>query len=111
MSRVPHHLKRLAAARVLFIAGASCLVLTAFLQVAAHSIFDAEIFGQRTAASLSDPGVAGFVSDAIATAVVRSQPDLITVRPLILAASNSLLATYPFQTLAGAAARRRAPRA
>ncbi len=93
-------------ARVAILAGLACVTLGAIFHILAHNIFDAETFGDRAAKSLNDPGVAAFVSDSVTNAIVHSKPDLITVRPLILAATESLLSTRPFQAIGGAAARR-----
>lgn len=78
----------------------------AVLFVAARSLFDAQVFGERAARSLSDPGVAAYAAELVTRSVVRSRPDLIAVRPLILASANSIVSARPFGALVGAAATR-----
>lgn len=88
------------------IAGVSALALGSILFVASRSLFNADSFGAKAEQSLADPGVAAASAEFVTQAVVRSRPDLIAVRPLILAAANVLVDTRGFQALAGKAARR-----
>jgi hypothetical protein len=87
-------------------AGASCLLAGVLLFVAARSLFDAEVFGERAARSLSDPGVAAYAAEMVTRSVIKSRPDLIAVRPLLLASANSIVSARPFGALVGAAATR-----
>lgn len=85
-------------------AGAGCLLAGAVFFVAARSLFDAQVFGARAARSLEDPGVAAYMAEMVTRSVVKSRPDLIGVRPLILASANSIVSARPFCALVGAAA-------
>jgi hypothetical protein len=87
-------------------AGAGCLLAGAVLFVASRSLFDAQVFGERAARSLEDPGVAAYTAEMVTRSVVNSRPDLIAVRPLILASANGIVSTRPFGALVGAAATR-----
>jgi hypothetical protein len=70
-----------------------------------QSVFDAVTFGDRAAASLSDPRVAAYAADRITTTVLEQSPDLTAVRPLILGAAEGLAASQPMRGLVRAAAR------
>ena len=63
-------------AAILLLAGASCIALGAVGSTVSRSIFDPVAFGDRAAASLSDPGVAAFAADRITNAVLEQSPDL-----------------------------------
>lgn len=86
--------------------GAVCLALAALLSVAKRNLFDAAAFGAKAEHSLADPDVAAASAEFVTQAVIKSRPDLIAVRPLILAAANALVGTRGFQALAGQAAQR-----
>ncbi len=88
------------------IAGVAALALASLLFVASRSLFNADHFGAKAEQSLTDPGVAAASAEFVTQAVVKSRPDLIAVRPLILAAANVLVDTRGFQALAGKGARR-----
>lgn len=86
--------------------GVVCLALAALLFVAERNLFDAAAFGAKAEHSLADPDVAAASAEFVTQAVVKSRPDLIAVRPLILAGANALVGTRGFQALAGQAAQR-----
>ncbi len=85
--------------------GALCLALGAISFVIERSFFDARGFGERTAASLSDPGVAAFAAHCVTDAIVQTSPDLVAVRPLILATVSGLASSGPFRALLATGAR------
>lgn len=87
------------------IAGVAALAIASLLFVASRSLFNPDNFGAKAEQSLADPGVAAASAEYVTQAVVKSRPDLIAVRPLILAAANVLVDTRGFQALAGKAAR------
>jgi hypothetical protein len=62
-------------------------------------------FGDRAAASLSDPRVAAFAADRITNAVLEQSPDLTAVRPLILGVTEGLTASASMRGLIRTAAR------
>jgi hypothetical protein len=70
-----------------------------------RSVFDAVAFGDRAAASLSDPRVAAYAADRITDALLEQSPDLTAVRPLILGAAEGLAASQPMRGLVRAAGR------
>jgi hypothetical protein len=88
------------------LAGAVCLIAGTLAFVSARNLFDARVFGERIGRSLYDPGVAAYAGDQIATALIRQRPDLIAVRPLIVATASSIVPTRPFVALAESAGRR-----
>jgi hypothetical protein len=74
--------------------------------IAARSLFDSRVFGQRAERSLADPGVATYVSTLVADSIIKSRPDLIAIRPVLEASARGLVSARAFQVLVGAAARR-----
>jgi len=91
--------------RAVLLAGAGCTALGAVGSTLSRSVFDAVAFGDRAAASLSDPRVASYAADRITNAVLEQSPDLTAVRPLILGAAEGLAASEPMRGLVRAAAR------
>jgi hypothetical protein len=69
-------------------------------------LFNSEIFARRAAASLDDPGVASFVADHAAGAIVARERDLTPYRPVLRAAVQSIASSEPFRALVRGAARR-----
>jgi hypothetical protein len=86
--------------------GVVSLGLAALLFVAKRNLFDPAAFGAKAEQSLSNPDVAAASGEFVTQAVIKSRPDLIAVRPLILAGANALVETRGFQALAGRAAQR-----
>jgi hypothetical protein len=81
------------------VASATCLVAGTIAFVSARNLFNARIFGGRIGRSLSDPGMAAYAGDRISGAIVKQRPDLIAVRPLLVAAATSMVTTRPFVAL------------
>jgi hypothetical protein len=88
------------------VAGGACLLAGTLTFVSSRNLFNAQAFGECVGRSLSDPGVAAYAGDQIAAAVVRERPDLVAVRPLIVATASSIVPTRPFMALAENAAKR-----
>lgn len=88
------------------LAGAAFLVAAAILFAASRDLFDSEVFGARAEQSLADPGVGAYTAELLTRSVIRAQPDLVAVRPLLLATAHGIVATRPFQVLVGQAARK-----
>ncbi len=86
-------------------AGAACVALGAVGSTLSRSVFDPVAFGDRAAASLSDPRVAAFAANQITNAVLEQSPDLTAVRPLILGAAEGLAASDPMRGVVRTAAR------
>jgi len=99
------HRWRAIAAGICGALGVIALVLGVLLGYATRSLFNSEAFSARLAASLSEPGVSAFVAGKIADGVIAAQPDLIGLRPVILAGSRTLVASAPFRAAARRAAR------
>jgi len=87
------------------VAGAVFVALGAVGTTVSRSVFDAVAFGDRAAASLSDPRVAAYAADQITNAVLEQSPDLTAVRPLILGAAEGLVGSGPMRGLVRTAAR------
>jgi hypothetical protein len=84
------------AARLCVVIGAVCLFLGAVSFVLSRNLFDPVRFGRRAAASLSDPGVSAYAANLITTGVIRSRPDLIAFRPMLVSAAETVVGTKAF---------------
>ena len=87
------------------VAGTLCVAAGSVSAVLSRNIFDAEVFGERAEESLSDPGVAAYAADWLSDAAIKSSPDLVAFRPLIVASAGSIVSARPFRALVGTAAR------
>jgi len=105
MKRFSHSRVRRVLSRAALLAGAACAALGAVGSTLSRSAFDPVAFGDRVAASLSDPRVAAYAADRITDAVLRESPDLTAVRPLILGAAEGLAGSASMRGLVRAAAR------
>ena len=81
-----------------------CLSVGAILFVASRNLFEAQAFGRRVADSLFDPGVANYAAETITDSIIKSQPNLIAIRPFIQATAGSVVTARPFRALIGTAA-------
>jgi hypothetical protein len=96
---------RTVAAGICGMLGVIALVLGVLLGYATRSLFNSEAFSARVAASLSEPGVSAFVAGKIADGVIIAKPDLVGLRPMILAGSRTVVVSAPFRAAARRAAR------
>jgi hypothetical protein len=81
-------------------------ILTAtLLGYATRSLFEEHAFAARISASLEDPRVANFAADRIADAVIRTKPDLIGLRPVIVGVARSVVSSAPFRAAVRRSAR------
>ena len=82
------------------------LILGALLLgYAARSLFNERAFASRVASSLEDPRVANFVAEQLADAVIKAQPDLVGLRPVLVAVARSVVGTPPFRAAVRRSAR------
>jgi hypothetical protein len=86
--------------------GTTCIVAGALLYVAERNLFNADRFAQRAQRSLSDPRVAEYAATLVTDAAIRSRPDLIAFRPLILASARGMVQARPFGVLVEMSAKR-----
>ena len=86
--------------------GTACIVAGALLYVAERNLFNADRFAQRAQRSLSDPRVAEYAATLVTDTAIRSRPDLIAFRPLILASARSMVQARPFGVLVEMSAKR-----
>src|SRR5262245_36976541 len=91
--------------RALAVLGVVALTAGALLGSLWRGLFDSDAFAARLAGSLSDRRVSAYVAEAITDAVVRQQPDLVAVRPLLLSAANGVAGSDAFARVARVAAR------
>ena len=105
MNASPLRTRRAFGSKIAILLGALALALGALSSVVERSFFDATGFSERTAASLSDPAVAAFAANHVTDAIIESDPDLVAVRPLILATVNGIVSSDSFRSLVAAGAR------
>ena len=86
--------------------GTACIVAGALLYVAERNLFNADRFAQRAQRSLSDPRVAEYAATLVTDTAIRSRPDLIAFRPLILASARGMVQARPFGVLVEMSAKR-----
>ena len=86
--------------------GTACIVAGALLYVAERNLFNADRFAERAQRSLSDPRVAEYAATLVTDTAIRSRPDLIAFRPLILASARSMVQARPFGVLVEISAKR-----
>jgi len=96
---------RTIAAGICGVLGVMFLVFGVLLGYATRSLFNSDVFSDHVAASLSEPGVSTYVAGKIADGVVAAQPDLIGLRPVIVAGSRTVVSSAPFRAAARRAAR------
>ena len=77
---------------------ALALVAGVVLAYAEHTVFSADGFADRAAATLDRP-VREAVARRVSDAAMRAQPDLVAVRPLIETAAGGILRTEAFRAL------------
>ena len=75
------------------------------LGYATRSLFNERAFATRVAASLEDPGFAGFVAEKIADAVIKAKADLVGLRPVLVGVGRSVVASPPFRAAVRRSAR------
>jgi hypothetical protein len=86
--------------------GTACIVAGALLYVAERNLFNADRFARRAHRSLSDPRVAEYAATLVTDTAIRSRPDLIAFRPLILASARNMVQARPFGVLVEMSAKR-----
>jgi hypothetical protein len=87
-------------------AGALCFGLGAISCVLSRNVFDPVIFGRRAAESLSDPGVSAYAANLMTDGIIRSKPDLIAFRPMLLSTSETVVSSKAFGVVVQRAATR-----
>jgi len=83
----------------------ACFVSGAIGWTLARGALDPVAFGDRLAASLSDPRVSAYAADRITSAVLEESPDLIAVRPLLVTAAEGLARSDAMRDVVRSAAR------
>jgi hypothetical protein len=87
------------AAAALRAAGVGLVVLAVLLAYANRVVYDAESFAERSALALADPRVSGFVAERIADQVIARKPDLVAVRPVVVGATRTVVASDAFRAI------------
>ena len=91
--------RRALAAGALRAVGVMLVVLSLVFAYANRVVFNPRAFAQRSALALGDPRVASFLAERVADQAVARKPDLIAVRPVIVTAARTVIASEPFRAL------------
>ena len=102
---MPHGRARHVAAVTCGVLGILLILVAVLLGYAQRSLFNERAFASRVAASLEDPRVARLAAEEIADGVIAAKPDLVGLRPIIVAASKSVVASAPFRAAVKRSAR------
>jgi hypothetical protein len=103
--RSGHGRARRAITQALAVIGVVLIAASAALLLVRRSLFDSDAFARRLAASLDDRRVSAYVADELTRAVLREKPDLVAVRPILLATAQGVVASDPFQSVVRTTAR------
>ncbi len=93
------------AAHLLAVLGVVALASGAALGQIRRGLFESDAFADRLASSLSDPRVSAFVAQRIADEAIRERPDLVAVRPVLVATAHGVVSSDAFQAIVRTAAR------
>jgi hypothetical protein len=80
-------------------AGVSLVVLALLLAYANRVVYDPAEFADRSALALGDPRVAGFVAERVADQAIARRPNLIAVRPVVVGAARTVVASDAFRAI------------
>lgn len=89
----------------LSVIGVIAIVAGLLLAYTSRTLFDADVFGDRMAASLKNEDVAALVADRVTDGVISLKRDLTSYRPLILSAARALVTSDTFSGIVRRAAR------
>jgi hypothetical protein len=96
---------RKAIAQATAVVGVVAIALSLTLGLVRRSLFDSDAFAERLADSLNDGRVSAYVADEITKAVIQEKPDLIAVRPILLATAQGVVASDAFRSVVRVTAR------
>jgi hypothetical protein len=85
--------------------GVLLILAATLLGYATRSVFDDRAFASRVAASLEDARVANFAAERIVDAVIRTKPDLVGLRPVLIGVARSVVSSTPFRAAVRRSAR------
>jgi hypothetical protein len=92
-------------AALLGIVGVLLILVATLLGYATRSLFDDRAFSARVAASLEDPRVANYAAERIVDAAIRTKPDLVGLRPILIGVARSVVSSAPFRAAVRRSAR------
>ncbi len=93
------------ASQVLTVLGVIALVVGATLGQVRRGLFESDAFADRLASSLSDPRVSAYVGQEIADEAIRKKPDLVAVRPILVATASGVVSSDAFRAIVRTTAR------
>jgi hypothetical protein len=91
---------RRAAATTLLILGVVLVVICGATVYFGRAVLDRDAFAARLVSALDRPHASAFVAEQISDRLVAAKPDLIGVRPLIIAIAESTVRSNAFESLA-----------
>jgi hypothetical protein len=93
-------------AAALRVVGVALVVLALLLAYANRVVYDPAAFAERSALALGDPRVAGFVAERVADQAIARRPNLVAVRPIVVSAARTVVASDAFRALFRTASQR-----
>lgn len=103
--RAGHGRARKAITQALAVIGVVLIAASAALLLVRRGLFDSDAFARRLAGSLDDRRVSAYVAEELTRAVLREKPDLVAVRPILLATAQGVVASDAFQSVVRTTAR------
>lgn len=85
--------------------GVLLILIAVLLGYVTRSVFNERAFASRVAASLEDPRFSDYVAEQIADALIKAKPDLVGLRPVLIGATNGVVASPPFRAAVRRSAR------
>lgn len=93
-------------ARVLGLVGLVVLVLSLFMAYVGRVLVRDDTFADRVTRSLEDPQVAEYIALRITDVVIKQQPDLTALRPILVVVTRGVVSSAPFRAMARPAIRK-----
>ena len=77
-------------------------ILTSYVS---YALFEPGAFARRVAASLEEEQVARYIADQVTGAIIQERPDLVAVKPVLLAGVRAVIGTATFRSVVQRGAR------
>ena len=93
------------ASTTMSIAGVIVIIAGLLLAYTSHTLFNPDVFADRVAASLNEPGVTALTAGRVTDAVISQRRNLTPYRPILLGATRAAVTSDAFQGIVRRAAR------
>ncbi|HEY7732604.1 MAG TPA: hypothetical protein VH950_17130, partial [Gaiellaceae bacterium] len=91
-------------AGALLVAGALVLAVAVLVMYASHVVLDRDAFAKTVTTAVKEPAVREAIVGDLADAVIRSEPDLLSFRPLAIGLGGDLIASGDLDSIVHRAA-------